>query len=379
MSADFEWVLEDCLKRLRGGQSSEECLSDYPDRAEELRPLLLLAGNLHTAPLPQPRLRAIEQGRERMLEAARLNLIGSSSIQPVSSGAFSRYTVRIFTTIKAFLLGKETHGMKLALRLAIDLVVMLMIGGVVAVNASATSLPGESLYGIKRTWEEVRLNLTVNDAGRQQLQEHFLQLRQDEVRRMIQLGRTGLVDFEGQLESIAAEEWVVSGIRVRMLAGTIVEGDPIVGQTARVKARLQSGGVLTALQVQMQTRANSPIPYPPPAATHTPTQTGTPARTPQSTQNQPAYTGEPAHGPVHEPAYTGEPMHGPAPAIQPTAEPSQQPGLNDQHHDNMPVPTLQPTEDYHNDNDPCHDCDHHDDPGDSYCMGCGSGSHHRRP
>ena len=266
--------------------------------------------------------------------------------------------------------------MKLALRLAIDLVVMLMIGAVLAVNASASSLPGEPLYSIKRTWEEVRLNLAANDPARQQMQDRFRLLRLEEVQQMIQLGKTGSVDFQGQLESISLNEWVVSGIPVRMQAGTIVEGDPIVGQTVRVRARLQSG-ILTALQVQMQARSNNPLPYPPPISTHTPVPIGTPTRTPQLTQNQPAYTEEPARGPVHEPTYTEEPMHEPAPVFQPTDEHSQQPRLNDQHHDNMPIPTFQPTEDHHN--GPCNDCDHHNDPGDSYCMGCDSGSHHRRP
>ena len=339
MSADFEWILEDCLQRLRSGQSPEECLAAYPDHAEGLRPLLHVASHIRTSPAPKPRPQAVQAGRERMLAAARSNPARNSFVQPVSSGAFSRYIVRIFTALKAFLFGKETHGMKLALRLAIDLMVILIIGGVLTVNASAYSLPGDPLYGVKRTWEEVRLTLSLNDPARQQLQEQFQQLRLDEVQQMIRLGRTGLVDFQGPLESIASNEWVVSGIRVNMLPDTIVEGDPTVGQTVRVRARLQSGGVLTALQVQMQTQANKQTPYPSPMSGHTP---------------MPTY--EPTHEPEH--------------MLQPTYEPNQQPGMNDGQPNNMPAPTSMPNNDHHNDSND------HDGSGGSSMMGGGSGPHH---
>jgi hypothetical protein len=100
MSADFEWILEDCLKWLRSGQSPEECLAAYPDHAERLRPLLLLASHIRTAPAPQPRPLAIRRGRERMLAAAGSDPDRNSFVQPVLSGAFSRCAVRVFTNLK---------------------------------------------------------------------------------------------------------------------------------------------------------------------------------------------------------------------------------------------------------------------------------------
>lgn len=253
--------------------------------------------------------------------------------------------------------------MKFALRLAIDLVVILMIGSVLTVNASARSLPGDPLYGVKRTWEEVRLTLTLNDPARQQLQDQFQQLRLEEVRKMIQLGKAGLVDFEGQLESISAGEWVVSGMRVRMLPDTIVEGDPMVGQTVRVRARLQSDGVLTALQVQMQTQASNPVPYPSPVINPTSMPTA-----------MPSHTWEPTH----------QPAYGPTQMPRPTYGPTQQPWQNDDHmnndnHNNMTAPTPWPNDNHHDNNDDCHDCDRHNNSGGSSWSGGGSDSHHSWP
>ena len=243
--------------------------------------------------------------------------------------------------------------MRFALRLAIDFVVILMIGSVLTVNASARSLPGDPLYGIKRTWEEVRLTLTLNDPARQQLQDQFQQLRLEEVRQMIQLGKTGLVEFEGLLESIATDEWVVSSIRVQMLPDTIVEGDPAVGQMVRVQARVQNDGTLTALQVRVQTQVQHQIPYPVPMSTHTPMSTFVPSQTPW---------------PTHEPTHTWGP----------TYEPTHQPGMND-NYNNMTAPTPWPNDNHHDNNDDCHDCDHYNDSGDSSWMGGGSGSHHSWP
>lgn len=296
MNSDFAWVLEDCLRRLDSGQSMQECLAAYPDQAEGLQPMLLVAGRIRAAPAPQPRPEAIHRGRERMLAAARANFARNSFVQPVSSAAFPRYSVRIFTSLKALLFGKETYGMKFALRLAIDLLLILIVGSVLTVNASARSLPGDPLYSVKRTWEEVRLNLALSDPARQQLQNQFQQYRLEEVREMIRMGRTGLVEFEGQLESISVDELVVNGLRVRMLPDTIVEGNPQVGRTVRVRALLQADGVLTALQVYVPTQFQQPDTYPAPMVTRTPMQTSMPSGTPWPTSRW-----EPTYGPTNQP------------------------------------------------------------------------------
>lgn len=330
MNSDFELVLEDCLKRLRDGQSPEDCLAAYPDEADGLRPLLLLAGHIRVAPAPQPRLQAIRAGRARMLAAVQSTPARNSFAPPVSSGTLSRYTVRIFTHLRTLLFRKVTHDMTFALRLALALVVILVCGAVLAVNASASSLPGDPLYGVKRTWEEVRLTLTLNVPARQQFQDQIRQLRLEEVREMIRMGKTGTVEFVGQLESIAADEWVVSGIPVRMLPDTMVEGDPAVGQTILVQARLQGNGVVTAWQTRVLAQGQPPAAYPEPLPSHTP------APTPWPTQ---------------EP--TLAPASGPTPMPWPTAS---RPGT-------MPVSTPWPNQDHQN-RDNCGNCDnnnHRDD------------------
>lgn len=215
--------------------------------------------------------------------------------------------------------------MKFALRLAIEFVAVMMIGGLMTVNASASSLPGDPLYGVKRTWEEVRLTLTLNDPARQELQDQIRQLRLDEVREMIQKGRPGMVEFEGNLESIAAEEWTVSGIRVHMLADTLVGGDPEIGQMVHVTARVQNNGTLTAVQVGL------PNHHMQPTRDHTPMPTPAPSGTPW---------------PTHMPGPTDVPDHTPRP--------------DDDDHDGSPQ-INRPGDDRHNDDRRQHDNDHNGD------------------
>jgi hypothetical protein len=371
MRSDFEWILEDCLNRLRSGQSQEDCLAAYPEYSKELRPLLRAATHIRTVPASQPRPQAIRAGRERMLATARANSMEPSFTLPVSSSAFFRYTVRIFTFLKTLLFGKETHGMKFALRLAIDFVVILVIGSVLTVNASARSLPGDPLYSVKRTWEEVRLTLTLNDQDRQQLQEQIQQLRLDEVRDMMQMGRIGMVEFEGLLESISVNEWMVSGIQVGMQPDTIVDGIPEVGQMIRVRALVQDNGAITALQIRVQTQAQYQVPYPAPAFTHTPE------------PSRPTNTSWQTHEPTYEPAHTREPIHKPTyePTHMslPTYEPTHQTWPNDDTLYDMPATTPWPNDDCCDDDDHHNDDDRHNNSGGSSRWDGGSDSHHSWP
>ena len=392
MSLDFELVLEDCLARLRSGKSLENCLSSYPEQADELRLMLTAVVQVRAIPVPQARPEAVEAGRHRMFIALeQQNWIDNTAQAPVSNSGFSRYTVRIFTFLRTLLFGKETHGMKFALRLAIDLVVILMIGSVLTVNASARSLPGDPLYGVKRTWEEVRLTLTLVDPARQQLQDQIQQLRLEEIREMVQMGRAGIVEFEGQLESMAADEWLVSGIQVRMPPDTTVEGNPVVGQIVWVRARVQNDGALTALRVHVQIHWQQTAPYPMPMSSKTPMPTPAPSRTPWPTHEPThmpwstnAYPGNPMHTPWTDDHYYN-PMHTPEHTDIPHGNmPGSTPWPNDDHLDGMPGSTPWPNDDHHDDNNHNNDNHYRDDGNhhnnsDGSSWSGGSGSHYSWP
>jgi hypothetical protein len=43
---DLATILDDCVHRMRGGESVEDCLADYPEQAAELAPMLRAASAL---------------------------------------------------------------------------------------------------------------------------------------------------------------------------------------------------------------------------------------------------------------------------------------------------------------------------------------------
>lgn len=62
-------ILERCLERLAQGEAIEDCLADYPQQADELRPLLQAAQQLHSLS-PQPPSAAADKRIEQRLRRA---------------------------------------------------------------------------------------------------------------------------------------------------------------------------------------------------------------------------------------------------------------------------------------------------------------------
>lgn len=327
MNSDFELVLEDCLARQRAGANLEDCLALYPAQAEVLSPLLLAASRVRTISKPEARPEAIQAGRELVLAAlAAKDTTHVFSNPPISKPRFSRYIERIFTILHTILFGKENKGMKFVLRLAFDMMIILVIGLGLTVNASARSLPGDSLYGVKRTWEELQLGFTLNEQARQELQTQMTEERRQEVQQLLKLRRPVIVEFEGDLQSISAEEWVIDGIRVRIQSATVFEGNPTSGMHVWIRAQIQPDGSLVAQLVRAINQPQPAFSNPGPGVTSTPGPGQTPWKT--SMPGNPSwYTYEPTRMPWP----TDWSTHMPQPTYMPwsTQGPRQQSGPSD--------------------------------------------------
>lgn len=64
-------ILENCLERLAHGDTLEACLADYPQQADELRPLLQAAQQIHFLPSQQPNVAADRRIEQRLRRAVR--------------------------------------------------------------------------------------------------------------------------------------------------------------------------------------------------------------------------------------------------------------------------------------------------------------------
>lgn len=143
-------VLEICLQELEQGKDIETVLFRYPDLADELRPILETSVDARKMAIPAPSDEVVRRNRAKVLQhAAQMR---EAKVQP------SR---RIwFASLR---------------RLAVTLAVLavLFASGTGLVRAASTTLPGDNLYPVKRTWEDVLVAFTFNVQQRDALEvEH---------------------------------------------------------------------------------------------------------------------------------------------------------------------------------------------------------------
>jgi hypothetical protein len=165
-STELDDILAICLDNLlRGEKTLAECLRDYPQYADELKPALqvaFLTMRLKPAEMPAKGVDALEM-------RLRAQMGGSSrpSVIPVNTVfGLSRLAAVILITF------------------------FLALGsGAGLVAASADDLPGDPLYGIKRLWETIVLTFAPLTGGHEDLWLRIAETRLDEVNRLAEGGR----------------------------------------------------------------------------------------------------------------------------------------------------------------------------------------------
>src|SRR5512139_1112593 len=208
MDAQLEAKLIECLDALAQGESIERIVSRYPQEAAQLRPLLETAAGL---------------------PALRMEPSEAAKIQ--SRQKFMAQTDLLHRT-------KPRKTMGFLPRLATGFIAATLVAGVLgtgAVAASGSALPGDPLYGLKRTVEDVRLNTASSLTQRQELQREFEQRRLNETDALLNAGREGEVEFAGTIEVIQPDAWIVSSLVVQLDANTQVSGTPQIDRVAEVR------------------------------------------------------------------------------------------------------------------------------------------------
>jgi hypothetical protein len=234
---DIYDVLETCLQSLENGADMETLLSKYPDMADELRPLLeasLRARSMaeHAAPSAA----GMRRGRARLLQRAaemREARAPQRRRQPV---------IPIFQRI-AITLGITSA---------------LLLSGTGLVSASSSALPGENLYPVKRTWEDIRLLFVFNPNLREALRSEYEQERLHEVNELLAEGRHETIQFAGVYTKLASGDYV-SGIRVIFTSDTKVTPDLVDGAAVVVTGRTNADGFVELFTVDLLP-LGSPVP-----------------------------------------------------------------------------------------------------------------------
>lgn len=217
-------ALDYCLHAIQDGASVEAVLARYPELAEELRPLLETARAAHDLKGPEPSEATISRTRSRLLQRA------SQMRAP------RRKNVLPFFQRLAF---------------AAVLALVLLLSGNGLVKASSTTLPGDNLYPVKRSWEDVRLSLVFNPLHRDVLESKYEQERLDEVAEVLQQGRLVPIMFSGVVTAQVPGQITVSGISVAVSTQTRLPATPILtGSSVIVTGTTDSLGQVAALELQ---------------------------------------------------------------------------------------------------------------------------------
>ncbi len=298
----LEDALDACLHQLNEGASIEACLAKYPALEAELEPLLVLALRIQGL-RSEPRPATLQAGKERLLrEAARLEQV--QSVQ-----AKARRFPPIWLSFQP-LLRRSMAAVTLA---SLLLVVVLGRG---AIAASANSLPGDTLYAVKRVSEEVRLLLTFDQQLKVQFSDQLDARRREEAKALAERQRVVEMSFRGWVEAVGSGRLTVSGVSVETSEETTVEGDVAVGALVRVHILSRSDGTLLALRIVAEPQEAAPQPTATASATQLPP-TPTPTRTALPTQVPP--TSAPAQPPQQiAPTSTSRPTATPRPTFTPS-------------------------------------------------------------
>ncbi|MBI3953981.1 MAG: hypothetical protein HY330_05660, partial [Chloroflexi bacterium] len=172
-------ILDDCLDRvLFRGESVESCLARHPQQAAELEPLLRAAVLTRQALASQPQPEWKAQARLRLGQALEQHR------RLAGRRGWARGLWR---------------SPRWAAAAAAALVVALLAGaGSGTVAASASSVPNEPLYGVKRKAEAVRLFFSLGEDSKATVYADLADRRLVEMASMTEAGRPREVELLGQ-------------------------------------------------------------------------------------------------------------------------------------------------------------------------------------
>jgi len=206
MSEKLYEALEVCLNALETGVDIEAALGLYPQLADELRPILETSVQASAMAVPAVPEAAMQRGRARVLQHA-----NEMRKAVVAKPRRSRWAMFAFP--------------RMATSLAIALIFLL--SGTGLVSASNGALPGDSLYPIKRSWEDLRLFFIFSPEEREGLESEFEQERLDEISLLLSDGRNETIAFAGLVTGQNEVEWKVSGITVMITQSSRLPAEPV--------------------------------------------------------------------------------------------------------------------------------------------------------
>ncbi|MCL6097042.1 MAG: DUF5667 domain-containing protein [Bacteroidetes bacterium] len=189
MEQNIELLLDNCIDEIRKGKSIDECLADYPQYTDELKPLLQLAVQIENLPQPNPSSEALSSAlinigkeMERNTAAAEISeaiVPSQGDVLPQKGFAASMKKRKTFSFFSEGSFRNVFRKSKLAWALSTALLLFFISLG--ATTLSANSVPGDILYPLKLVTEKVRFLLTFDSYGKAELRLNFSDKRLNEL------------------------------------------------------------------------------------------------------------------------------------------------------------------------------------------------------
>ena len=221
-------ILETCLQDVEKGMDPETVLARYPDLADELRPILESSANARRMAVAGPSAEILRRNRAKLLHHA-------SQLWEEPPATSSRW----FPSFQR-------------LAVALVLLVLFFVSGTSLVRAASSALPGDSLYAVKRSWEDVTIFFTFDENVRNLLQVEYENERLEEISGLFASGRPAKVDFAGIVTRQNKDEWMVANIVVNVSPQTDLPDEHVqTGRALRVTGTTKGDGIVLAERIEL--------------------------------------------------------------------------------------------------------------------------------
>lgn len=312
----FEAVLGECVDALLAGATVDECLARYPDRADELEPLLRVGVEVAQNPTPAMPQPAFEYGQQRVRDTVTAMRNGNVTAGESLDGPFPEvirppqvqaeeeepHPRRSFGLVDAAILAAIVIGVIVTFASPFF---MDIVSPVAVPTASPTVEVDPSMAPLAVTEprpSETPTPASVPPAVRPTSMPTSA----------MPTARPSYELFVGTIDDISEDGsiWVVSGQLIQVTMSTIITGEPAIGRIAHIRADRLEDGTFVAREIQVEE-----LPTPMPGSLTLTVRPGiTPPTTPTSTETRLAIT------PPATPTVTSTPSATvtPTPTVVPT-------------------------------------------------------------
>ena len=246
-------AFERCMELMEAGVPLEDCIKKYSDLEPELREILETAEEVMN--LREERVPIEPMNRNRIKLLSQAKFLVSSGRQNTSISGVNWLVKPIRRIVDGFSSMSPLAG-RLVLVVAITGLLILFSSGLVI--TSAKSLPGDSLYPVKRVVEDISVRLVPNREVRSEYEINYSQQRVVEVKRLIELKRIQQISFEGILESMSSTSWIVSDIPISITSDTTIVGEHggtqsfLPGSEVEVEGITNAQGWVAATEIHLR-------------------------------------------------------------------------------------------------------------------------------